>query len=87
MGWYVDLGYDVARLWQSKETKLYPFIRYSQHNGGELLGEKGTVSQPTLGVAFFPIEKVSFKIDYSIAEAKGVDGATGLLNLGAGYVF
>ena len=87
MGFYVDVGYDVAQLWNAAALQLYPFIRYSQFNSRDNLGENGTVSMPTFGLACFPIEKVAFKIDYSIESKKGLSGATGLLNVGAGYAF
>jgi len=87
MGFYADIGYDIARLWNAEELQLYPFVRYSQFNSGDKLGENGTVTLPTFGIACFPIEKVAFKIDYSIQSKKGVNGTAGLLNAGAGYAF
>ena len=87
MGYYVDLGYDVARLWKAQELQLYPFIRVSHHTIDGTIGTDGTAAKYLLGLGAFPIENVTFKADYAVATKKGVTGTNGMLNIGAGYAF
>jgi hypothetical protein len=86
-GYYIDLGYDVARLWNAKTAQLYPYFRYSHINSSGKIGDPGTASVPSFGLAFLPIEKITFKADYGKERRKGVDGTTTLVNFGAGYAF
>lgn len=87
MGWYADIGYDVARLWKARQMQLYPVVRYTQVNAADDLGANGTVSRFLFGLAVYPIDKVVFKIDYARESKQGTTGWSGLFNAGAGYEF
>jgi hypothetical protein len=87
MGWYADLGYDVARLWNARHLQVYPVVRYTQVNATDRIGAEGTLARLLVGLAVFPIDQVVFKIDYARESKKGTAGWNGLLNVGAGYEF
>lgn len=91
-GFYLDLGYDIARIWKSEELSLYPFIRYTQFNpAGTVFGDnkdgRGDTSRFMLGLALYPIKNVAIKFDYAFENYEQKKETTGLLNVGIGYEF
>ena len=89
-GYYSDLGYNIGPI-LSLSGKLMPWIRYSDYNRGT--NAEGVV--PTkhytitkLGLTYWPIDQIAFKIDYGtrVTEDADTDDVTEL-NIGIGYSF
>lgn len=93
-GFYVDLGYDAARLWQAEKLKLIPFARFSMLNpagtlGGDNVNEDAGRHRTRFmgGVSVLPIPRVAFKFDVSSDWIRGTDKRATLVAVGAGYEF
>ncbi|MFC2134319.1 hypothetical protein ACFLTH_06835 [Bacteroidota bacterium] len=91
-GYYVDLGYNVANLFNCK-SRIVPFVRYSNVNTASVTSTGGDSEKEfnnsylTFGLSFIPIEEVTFKVDYTIVENDLTGKETKLFNLGVGYMF
>lgn len=91
-GYYFDLGYNIASIlgWQ---TKLIPFVRYSDTNPVATINNNSTLKelyhyeQWMIGLSIKPLDQVVFKLDYSNRKRKIDNQKTDLFNIGVGYMF
>jgi hypothetical protein len=91
-GFYFDIGYNFASFidWNAK---LIPFLRYSDTNtasevvNNSNLEEAFHIKQWMVGLSFYPIDQVVFKVDYGQRTRDSDDQKTKLFNLGVGYMF
>ncbi len=91
MGYYIDLGYDVAPLIDCS-GRLIPFFRYTDYNAGDARRDGSDpaashISKWLLGVSYLPIPQVAFKADYGVQTVELGSAETTLFNLGVGYMF
>ncbi|MEG8945623.1 porin [Rosettibacter firmus] len=91
-GFYFDFGYNISADldW---ETKIIPFIRYSDYNtaaktlaGGDS-EKKNHFKYWMIGLSVKPVDNVVLKIDYGIRTRELGNEKTKLFNLGIGYMF
>lgn len=98
-GYYFDLGYNVASLWDW-ETKVIPFARYTTYNtaasikNNSMIYNGNTINDQTfnynkwmLGLSVKPIDEIVVKFDYSQEKNKLTDAKTTYWNVGFGYFF
>lgn len=93
-GFYADLGYDLARLWQAKQARLIPFVRFTMLNpagtlAGSAINEAAGSYQSRLigGVSLQPIRQVAVKLDVGSVWHRGSDQRETVVNAGVGYDF
>ncbi len=92
MGYYFDLGYDIAGLLGIR-GKLVPWFRYTDYNTASAVKGAGITEKEfhftkwLIGLSFRPINEVVFKADYGISKRESDDQEVILFNLGAGYMF
>lgn len=91
-GVYLDLGYNVAKFWNSEELALYPFIRLTQVNpAGSIFGDNkdghGDTSRFMAGLALYPIEQVAIKFDFAREKYEQNSDKNRFFNIGVGYEF
>ena len=91
-GFYIDLGYNLASLFMW-ESKLIPFVRYSDYNTASSTVSGGDNEQKyhnkvwMVGISFLPIPQVVLKGDYSENTVQLDSEKTKYFNLGIGYMF
>jgi hypothetical protein len=91
-GYYIDLGYDFARLF-NWEWKTIPFVRYTDYNtaastingGNELLANHHSALM--FGISILPLDNIVLKADYSNDTIELNSERTEYFNLGIGYRF
>lgn len=96
-GWYAEAAYDVLRrdARENGRRSLWIFGRYERFNTNEEMPDGYTASPAadrsvvTGGVAFQPIEKISFKADVEHweDETTGSDSQLNRFNIGTGFMF
>lgn len=88
-GYYLDLGYNLGSMF-NMESKLIPWVRMTDINPGvgHTSEEVSHYRKWMVGLTFKPIDKVAFKLDYSVKSfaLKEKEEIT-LFNLGVGYDF
>jgi len=90
-GYYLQAGYDVLATRQTNQA-LIPYVRYEEFDtqkevpGGFLRDPANDVDVVTYGVAYKPIPKVVFKLDYQDFDNAAGTG-TDQWNLAAGFLF
>jgi hypothetical protein len=91
-GWYVQGAYDVLSFAPTSKMSLLPYVRYEQYDtqeqvpAGYARNPANDVNELTIGVAFKPIDRLVFKLDWQQrrnAAQTGVDA----WNVALGYVF
>lgn len=91
-GLYLDLGYNIGRLFKMK-SKIIPFFRYADINTAAETRSRGDLekkyhyTQWMVGLSFLPIDQVVFKLDYGQKTVELGSVSTDLFNLGVGYMF
>lgn len=91
-GYYLDLGYNISNHFKL-DTKIIPFIRYSNTNTAaktKIGGDEEKLNHATqimFGLAILPIEQVVFKMDYSQTKLELTNAQTNYFNIGVGYMF
>jgi len=92
MGYYFDLGYNVASFFCDK-MEVIPFFRWTDYNtvssfeGGGDAEKKYHNKKWMVGLSVKPIPQVVFKLDYGVRENQLTNSEVKLFNLGAGYMF
>ena len=84
-GYYLDLGYNVARL-VGLEGKLMPWLRYSDYNRGNDAAERHYTIQ-RFGLTYWPISNIVFKFEYGTHKTESAEEAKTQINVGVGYNF
>ena len=89
MGYYAEIGYNFQFGKEGKEQKLMPVLRYEHfqqqtgvwgaHTTDHIVYYLPDVSAPTsyytVGINYWPIKSVNFKLDYSLVDGyKNIDG-------------
>lgn len=91
-GYYVDLGYDFSKVLKT-ETKVIPFLRYTNYNTASSTAQGGDSEQEynktkwMIGINILPIDEVVLKVDYGETTVELSDATTKYFNLGVGYMF
>jgi cell division protein FtsB len=91
-GYYLQLGYDLLARSAAGERALIPYLRYESYDtqsevpDGFSRDPARDVESWTLGVAYRPIDRLIFKLDY-LDYTDGADTAVDQLNVALGYVF
>jgi hypothetical protein len=93
-GWYGEAAYDLLRRDATEDARrsLFVFARYELFNTQEEIPASYAAFPAsdrkvmTGGVAFLPIEKISFKADFEHWE-DGADASLNRFNLGAAFLF
>lgn len=91
LGWYVEAGYDVLRLF-GRDQSFVPFVRYEAFDTQRSV-PAGLTADPTndrtittAGVAYYPIPDVAIKGDWENWK-DGTDDSGNRFNLGVAYQF
>lgn len=88
-GYYFDLGYNLGSFFNIK-SKLIPWVRMTDINPGKghPLEKASHYRKWMMGLTFKPVDKVAFKLDYSIKSFALIEkDEVKLFNLGVGYYF
>lgn len=91
-GYYFDIGYNVSSFFDW-ETKIQPFIRYSDINTASKTSSGGLTQkfyhfkEIMFGISVKPIEQIVFKIDFSERIRESDKRKSKYINFGAGYMF
>ncbi len=84
-GYYLDLGYNIGSMVNC--TKLIPWFRVSNVST-DVDTDSKIADYMRLGLTWWPIDNVAFKIDYGTKTIKSdTDNPTTQINLGIGYNF
>ena len=84
-GYYLDIGYDIGSIINCK--KLIPWLRVSNVST-DIDTDSKIADYMRLGLTWWPIDNVAFKIDYGTKTIKSdTDNPTTQINLGIGYNF
>jgi len=90
MGYYIHLGYDVAPLMGWNDCKLAPWFGMGMYNLDDT-DDVNSVSTTQVGLTWWPTDKISWKMDYTMDTKKAAEGSddtkTNTLSLGVGYMF
>ena len=90
MGYYIHLGYDVAPLMGLNDCKLAPWFGMGMYDLDDT-DDVNSVSTTQVGLTWWPTDKVSWKMDYTMDTKKAAEGSddtkTNTLSLGVGYMF
>lgn len=92
VGWYGELGLDIASLAGADQLAVIPFVRYEEYNtqdktpDGFRTSGATDVEVITAGVNVKPREEIVFKVDYQFYDNEAGTGVD-QLNLAMGYVF
>lgn len=70
-GYYAVAGYNF-KLGKDGNQKLMPVLRY-EHFAKDALAEKGGTNYYTVGVNYWPIKSLNFKLDYSLIQPEKGD--------------
>jgi len=91
-GGYVEAGYDLFASGKKKRGALIPYARWESFNtqdevpAGWASDPENDVKSLTIGLAYQPIDRIIFKIDYQDYE-NGAGTGVDRWNLAMGYVF
>ncbi|AYF45292.1 MULTISPECIES: hypothetical protein [Halobacteriovorax] len=90
-GYYVDLGYNITH---SKTYTIMPYVRYESYNTQDDVDATVGVADKandrtnlTAGVMYKPLDKVSFKADYTKYENASNVGESEAFNFGIGWEY
>lgn len=88
-GYYIDLGYDVARI-LDVDGNIIPWVRYTSLDlaQGHIKQDEKSYAKFMAGLTYKPISEVAFKLDYGVKTYadESLDKVT-QVNLGVGYNF
>jgi hypothetical protein len=91
-GWYVQGAYDVLSFAPKSKMSLLPYVRYEQYDtqekvpAGYARNPANAIDELTVGVAFKPIDRVIFKLDWQQRQNAANTGVNAW-NVAVGYIF
>ena len=91
-GWYVQAAYDVLSFSPNSRMSLLPYARYEQYDtqeqvpDGYLRNPGNDIDALTVGVAFKPIDRLIFKLDWQQRQNAAHTGVN-VWNVALGYIF
>jgi len=92
VGYYFDLGYDIAGL-IGVDGQFIPWFRYTDYNTAASVKGGGDIQQAyhytkwLLGTTAKPIDQIVFKVDYGVKTNEKSDVENTQFNFAAGYMF
>ncbi len=91
-GWYVQGAYDVLSFAPKTKMSLLPYVRYEQYDtqeqvpSGYARNPANDIDELTVGIAFKPIDRLIFKLDWQQRQ-NAADTGVDAWNLALGYIF
>ena len=90
MGYYMQLGYNVASMMGWDNCKLAPWFGMGMydHDDTDDVGSKSTTQ---FGLTWWPTDQIAWKVDYTMDMTKAAEGSDdsklNTLSMGVGYMF
>ena len=76
-GYYAEAGYNFKFGKEGMEQKLMPVLRYERYMPGDMNNSIGaTYAYYTVGINYWPLKSVNFKLDYSLIQQNGPGNPT-----------
>jgi hypothetical protein len=91
-GWYVQAVYDVLSFSPTTKMSLLPYARYEQYDtqqqvpSGYLRNPANDIDALTVGIAYKPIDRLIFKLDWQQRQNAANTGVN-VWNVALGYIF
>jgi len=91
-GWYVQGAYDVLSFRPTSKMSLLPYVRYEQYDtqdqvpAGYTKNPANDIDELTVGIAFKPIDRLVFKLDWQQRQNAANTGVNAW-NVALGYIF
>jgi hypothetical protein len=91
-GWYVQAAYDVLSFSSKSKMSLLPYVLYEQYDtqqevpSGYARNPANDIDELTVGVAFKPIDRLIFKLDWS-QQHNAAETGVNAWNVALGYIF
>jgi hypothetical protein len=91
-GWYVQGAYDVLSFSPNSKMSLLPYVRYEQYDtqeqvpAGYARNPANDIDELTVGIAFKPIDRLIFKLDWQQRQNAANTGVNAW-NVALGYIF
>jgi len=91
-GWYVQGAYDVLSFSPTSKMSLLPYVRYEQYDtqeevpAGYARNPANDIDVLTVGIAFKPIDRLIFKLDWQQRQNAANTGVNAW-NVALGYIF
>jgi hypothetical protein len=91
-GWYVQAAYDVLSFSAKSKMSLLPYVRYEQYDtqaevpSGYARNPANDIDELTVGIAFKPIDRLIFKLDWQQRQNAAQTGVNAW-NVALGYIF
>jgi hypothetical protein len=91
-GWYVQGAYDVLSFSPTSKMSLLPYVRYEQYDtqeqvpAGYARNPANDIDELTMGLAFKPIDRLVFKLDWQ-QRRNAANTGINAWNVALGYIF